>query len=110
MDRAPTPEDFYGHDIEVEDESEEHERRIDAMRHIRDDFAHLFTTPQGERVITYLYEFCRQGTTTFSTDPCEMAMREGMRRVYLQIAGFAQMTDETVFELAERQLRERMRA
>jgi len=96
----------YGEDEGGKSEEEKTERR-QALMAMRDDFRHVFTTPQGERAITYLYNFCNQGGTTFSQNASEAAYREGMRRVYLQIAGFVQMTDERIYELFQSQSRER---
>lgn len=86
------------------------ERNIaaDNLMEVRDAFRHIFSLPQGEIALTYLYSYCRQGTSTFvQGDPNESARREGMRRVYLQIAGFVMMTDETIYSLSQSQQRER---
>ena len=85
-------------------------RQADDLMQVRDAFRHIFTLPQGEIAIAYLYNFCHQGTTTFvQGDPGESARREGMRRVYLQMAGFVALTDEKVFGMIQSQTRERDR-
>ena len=97
----------YGDDEDAQRLSDQ-ERR-DAMARLRDDFVHIFKLPQGERALSYLYGFCHQGEATYMQgDSHETAMREGMRRVYLQIAGFVQMDDERIFEFTRSQTRERV--
>lgn len=106
MIRAPIQEFSFGHDEEYDPEDE---KRADAIMSVRDDFRYIFTTPQGERALTYLYHFCKQGVSTHSSSDRDSSFQEGMRRVYLQIAGFVQMTDEKIYELAQTQARERSR-
>jgi len=90
------------------DEESDVEAASEDLQEIRDAFRHIFSLPQGEVALTYLYQYCKQGSSTFvQGDPNESARREGMRRVYLQIAGFVMMTDETVFSLSQSQQRER---
>lgn len=109
--RAPIfPSDLddyrYGHDDADEDEFRE--KNAEALMSVRDDFRHVFTsTPQGDRALTYLYHFCRQGMTTLGSSERETSFNEGMRRVYLQIAGFVQMTDEKIYDMAQSKARER---
>ena len=105
MNRAPIPlNDFvFGH----EDDDDHPGRGAEEMMEIRDAFRHIFSTPQGEKALTYLYHFCGQGMTTHGSSDRDASFNEGKRRVYLQIAGFVQMTDERLYELVDSQSRER---
>jgi len=90
-----------------EEEAEADKERRKSLQDIRNDFRHVFGTPQGDRCLTYLYNMCNQGVTTFSGSSQDMIYKEGMRRVYLQIAGFVQMTDERIYDLTQSQTKER---
>ena len=110
MDRAPVVDESFEFGDEMEDEAAARELQAERIMETRDAFRQVFSTPQGELALTYLYEYCRQGVSTFvAGDPYETARREGMGRVYLQIAGFVMMTDEKVFDLSQSQSRERNR-
>ena len=68
---------------------------------LRGAFMTCFSTPQGQDVLNYLYDFCRAGLPTYvSGDPHQSSFNEGKRRVLLQIMGFIHMDDEELFQRA----------
>ncbi len=60
------------------------------------DYQDVFDSPQGGRVLEDLSEFCGAKKVSFDEDPYRTAFNEGMRRVYLRINGFLDMTDEQI--------------
>ncbi len=58
-----------------------------------------FGSPQGETVLADLHEFCGADKTSFGDDPYLTAYNEGMRRVWLRINSFLNMTDEQILRV-----------
>lgn len=62
----------------------------------------VFNTPTGTEVLADLAVFCQMDTSTFDTDPLEMARKNGQREVFLYISSILKknLTD------LERQIKE----
>jgi len=70
---------------------------------LRDAYVAAFSGPAGEAVLADLLKFCNAGGTSFVPGaPDATAFEEGKRRVALRIAGYLNMTDEKILEIANR--------
>ena len=66
-------------------------------------FSTAFSSPQGELVLAYLYDFCRLGLSTYQPgDSHQTAFNEGKRRVMLQIMGFIELDQQELFSKADK--------
>lgn len=75
--------------------------RTSRQRQRRADYAAVFDSDSGQRVLKDLYRFCRMDQPTFAQDPCLTAFNEGCRRVFLRILGIMRLTDEDIIRLSQ---------
>lgn len=66
------------------------------LKRRRSDYVDTFSSPQGARVFDDLTEFCGAYKSSFTGEPHYTEFNEGMRRVWLRIRGFMEMTDEEI--------------
>lgn len=66
------------------------------------DYKICFDTPEGQRVLKDLVQFCKYRDSTFvAGDPHATAFNEGMRRVALRIIKFLNMTEEEINKISQ---------
>ncbi len=66
------------------------------------DFLHVFSGPQGERVLAYLSVFClKRGSTFTEGSPDKSAFNEGARAVILEIDHWLEYDLSTLDEAGE---------
>ena len=65
----------------------------------RRDYAAIFATPAGRRVLRDLYLFCMQATPT--ADPHEAVFAQGMQRVFRRIQAMARLDADALIGLAD---------
>lgn len=85
-----------------EPEAEEDEDVREQVDERREAYLRCFQTPFGEEVLLDLYNYCRQGQTSFTGDPYWTAYHEGKRSVFLEILRTLDWEDRKVFEIARR--------
>lgn len=66
----------------------------------RADYAAVFGTEAGTRVLNDLYRFCHMDQPSFAADPFITAFNEGQRRVFLRLVGMLRLTDRDVLKLS----------
>ena len=70
-------------------------RTLARLRRRRADYRNVFDSDSGRRVMADLFRFCRMGQPSFvAGDPHATAYQEGMRRVFLRIAGILRMDEQ----------------
>lgn len=57
----------------------------------------------GKEVLKDLAVFCGSQRSSFSSDPLEMAFREGRREVFLRIQQHLNITEDDIWNLYERE-------
>ena len=68
-----------------------------ARRRRRADYRAAFSGPAGRRALADLYRFCGMASPSFVPGrPDETAFNEGRRRVFLRIAAFLELDEETI--------------
>ena len=72
------------------------------LKRRRSDYVDTFSSPQGERVLADLHEFCGASKSSFGRNPYETAHNEGMRRVWLRIEAFLRMDDERILRILKK--------
>lgn len=75
-----------------------------ALEDIRGDFLTTFGTPQGERVLTFLGDYCHQVRPTYTPgDANHTTFLEGRRSVLLLILEYMHLDDRAMIEKARDQ-------
>jgi hypothetical protein len=75
-------------------------RTLARLRRRRADYRSVFDSDPGWRVIADLFRFCRMAQPSFvAGDSHATAYQEGMRRVFLRIAGILRMDEERFAQL-----------
>lgn len=66
-------------------------------RRRRADYRDAFSGPAGRRALADLYRFCGMASPSFVPGrPDETAFNEGRRRVFLRIASFLELDEDTL--------------
>lgn len=70
-----------------------------AREALENDVHTLFTSPAGERFLEHMYQYCRQGRSTFIPgDPHATSFYEGKREVMLYIMSLLHVDDQEIIE------------
>lgn len=73
-----------------------------AARHARRraDYAAVFRSDAGRRVLADLFRFCHADQPSFAIDPFVTAFNEGQRRVFLRITAMLRLGEQDFVKLS----------
>lgn len=67
----------------------DHEKQMEAMRlkmqALEADFSFVFNSPEGKRVLDYLFTQCHGGSSTWNNNTNQMFINEGKRQILIEI-------------------------
>lgn len=77
--------------------------RAEQLKVLKAKYKSAFKSEHGKDVLMDLAIFCGAQKTTFNKDPYVMAAAEGRRQVWLRIQHYLNISDQTLWEIAERE-------